>query len=62
MEKNSRQVSVILMEQDYIRLIQLARESNRTVSGYFRWLLHQHFMELDHGENSGRADRTGFQV
>lgn len=40
---NKKRVSVILTEQDYAKLFCLAQKTSRTIPGYLRWLLHQHF-------------------
>lgn len=39
----TRRVTICVTEQDYEKLNYLARESCRTIPGYLRWLLHQHF-------------------
>lgn len=45
--KQAKRVCVVMSQQDYERLSQLAWEACRTASGYMRWLLHQHFKKLD---------------
>ena len=38
----SKEIRVTLTQQDYDSLSQLARETERTMPGYMRWLLHEH--------------------
>lgn len=45
---NKKRVCVTLSLRDHQRLSQLAEESSRTLAGYLRRLLHQHFREQDH--------------
>lgn len=46
-EKKKKQICVIVTEQDFAKLSQLAEKTGRTVPGYMRWLLHQHFYHLN---------------
>lgn len=42
-----KQVCVTMTEKDYNRLYFLSKESCRTLPGYIRWIIQQHFETLD---------------
>ena len=43
-----KRICVTVSRQDYEELARLALESSRTLPGYLRWLLHQHFQHFKH--------------
>ena len=45
---------ISITEEDRARLTRLSKESCRTVSGYLRWILHQHFEALDQAPPDSR--------
>nr|WP_325180289.1 hypothetical protein [uncultured Oscillibacter sp.] len=49
-EKIKKRISVIIPQKEHERLSHMAGETGRTAAGYLRWLLNQHFRELDKGE------------
>ena len=52
--KRTKRVGVVMSQQDYERLSQLAQDASRTGSGYMRWLLYQHFKRLDAKKTSDK--------
>lgn len=45
-----KRVCVTIPQREHERLSRIAGETGRTAAGYLRWLLNQHFRELDKGE------------
>ena len=46
-QNEKRQIHITVTKQDHDRLFHLAQQTGRTASGYIRWLLHEHFTNLD---------------